>query len=576
MVQFESVDRAELGCAELMRRARLAGAEAVQLELCSFYIDGDLRAKALETLSGEIKFFEKAGFPVALWISSLGYGGMTDPDFLRRFPGYRPLRSFDGRTAAVCSTDVRWREAVAGNVRDFIKAGAKTILFDDDLVQACRPDVCCTCDEHRRRVAARLGVADVTPEQMRDAYTGAPNPLRSACLAEMGESLMEFCRAMREAADSVDSSVMLATCLSISQYDLDGVDVPQMVRLLAGKGAGRPFVRMSGATYWVCHPGNARNWGQGLGGVVEYLRWQAAMLRVEGIVPLDENDPYPRDVGVVPEGLCEAYDRAVIAEGGIVRNKYVIRHNANTKNGIAPEYLAAHLAGRADAERIADIFKDATPVGFEVFAPPHLVRDAVLPTPYAGNRTMQKFFSQPVAGILLSANGAPTRYDRNSGAPLAAFGPAAAKLPMEWLTRGVLVDRDGARILQDRGVDTGMDAKEGVSRVDGWSLYANARGEKFAVSDKGWYDLDGREASPTPVPVREIWRFFTGDELPACVVGARGVHLLAKRRPNGSLAILVNNMRGGAVGPFSVYVSGTARMMALPAYGFQSWIASQP
>lgn len=142
MVQFDSVDRAELGCAELKRRARLAGAEAVQLELCSFYIDGDLRAKALETLSGEIKFFEKAGFPVALWISSLGYGGMTDPDFLRRFPGYRPLRSFDGRTAAVCSTDVRWREAVAGNVRDFIKAGAKTILFDDDLVQACRPDVC--------------------------------------------------------------------------------------------------------------------------------------------------------------------------------------------------------------------------------------------------------------------------------------------------------------------------------------------------------------------------------------------------------------------------------------------------
>jgi hypothetical protein len=42
---------------------------------------------------------------------------------------------------------------------------------------------------------------------------------------------------------------------------------------------------------------------------------------------------------------------------------------------------------------------------------------------------------------------------------------------------------------------------------------------------------------------------------------------MAKRCPDGSLAVLVNNMRGGAVGPFSLSVSGTARRLALPAYG---------
>ena len=333
---------------------------------------------------------------------------------------------------------------------------------------------------------------------MRDAYTGAPNPLRSACLDEMGESLMAFCRAMRAAADEVDPSVMLATCLSVSQYDLDGVDVPQMIRLLAGKGKGRPFVRPSGATYWVCHASNARNWGQGLGGVIEYLRWQAAMLR---------------------------------------------------------------------AERIATLFQEAAPVGFEVFAPPHLVREATLPASYTDMKTLLKFFAQPQAGILLAANGAPTRYDRNSGAPLAVFGPAAATLPKEWLSRGVLIDRDSALILQSRVVDTGLDAKEGVSRVDGWNLYTNAQGEKFAVSEKGWYDLDGREASPTPVPVRAIWKFFTGKEIPIYVEGAKGLHLLAKRRPDGSMAVLVNNLRGGAVGPFALSVSGTLRLLALLAYG---------
>lgn len=567
-VQFDAVDRAEIGCGELLRRAQQAGAESIQLERCEFYLDGECRTEALKTLADEIRFFENAGCPVALWISSLGYGRMTDADFLRRFPDYQPLIGFGGKIDAVCSTDARWRAAAAENVRDFIRAGAKTVLFDDDLVQACRPDVCCVCKEHLRRIAKRLGVPSVTAEQVRDAYAGAPNPLRTAAIDVMGESLMDFCRAMRAAADEVDPNVMLVMCLSISHYDLDGVDVPSMIRLLAGpRHADRPFVRLSGATYWICHKRNPRNWGQGLGGVVEYLRWQSALLRRDGFVPLDENDPYPRDVGIVPEGLCEAYDRAVIAEGGIIRNKYVLRHNAKTGKGIDPEYFDAHMAGRDAAKRIAALFKDATPVGFEIWAPPHLVREATLPTPFAGMNDLLKFFAQPLAGILLAANGAPTRYDRDSGSPLATLGPAAATLPKAWLKRGVLLDRDGARILRDRGVDTGLDAKEGVTTVNGWRLYANAQGEKFAVSEKGWFELDCREQTATPVPVREIWKFFTGEEIPVCLEGAKGVHLLAKRRPDGALAVLVNNMRGEMSGRFELMFGETRRMKELPAFG---------
>lgn len=300
--------------------------------------------------------------------------------------------------------------------------------------------------------------------------------------------------------------------------------------------------------------------------MIEYLRWQAALLRAEGIVPLDENDPYPRDIGVVPADMCEAYDRAMIAEG-VVRNKYVVRHNAKTGKGIAPEYLAAHLAGQNDAARIKSIFEGAESVGFEVFAPPHIVREATLP-PYKGKNQLLKFFAQPLAGILLAANGAPTRYDRDSGAPLAAFGQSAAKLPDAWLSRGVMLDRDGARILQARGIDTGLDATSGVRRVDGWRLYANAKGQHFAVSEKSWYDLDCREASPTSVPVDEIWRFFTGRDLPVRVSGAIGVHLIAKRRPDGTVVALVNNMTDKATTPFSVTAGGAARTMTLPAYGF--------
>ena len=65
-IQFDNVDLSELGCEELLRRARLSGADGIQIERCDFYLDGERRAKELERLGREIGFFEKAGFPVAL------------------------------------------------------------------------------------------------------------------------------------------------------------------------------------------------------------------------------------------------------------------------------------------------------------------------------------------------------------------------------------------------------------------------------------------------------------------------------------------------------------------------------
>ena len=150
-----------------------------------------------------------------------------------------------------------------------------------------------------------------------------------------------------------------------------------------------------------------------------------------------------------------------------------------------------------------------------------------------------------------------------------------AGAPSEVPAREVQLDRDGAVELQKRGVDTGLDAKEGVRTIGEWRLYKNAKGEKFAVCGKGWYDIDCTEATPTPVPIREIWRFFTGEDIPVCLEGVKGVHLIAKRRPDGRLAVLVNNMRGGAVGPFTAIVSGKPRMMALAAYAAEYFKADE-
>ena len=71
--------------------------------------------------------------------------------------------------------------------------------------------------------------------------------------------------------------------------------------------------------------------------------------------------------------------------------------------------------------------------------------------------------------------------------------------------------------------------------------------------------------------MREIWRFFTGEEIPVCVEGAKGVHLVAKRRPDGRLSVLVNNMRGGATGTFALRVCGEVREMSLAAYAAEEF-----
>ena len=50
-VQFDGIDLAERGCAALAEAARRAGADAVQIERCDFYLDGDARKRALERAS---------------------------------------------------------------------------------------------------------------------------------------------------------------------------------------------------------------------------------------------------------------------------------------------------------------------------------------------------------------------------------------------------------------------------------------------------------------------------------------------------------------------------------------------
>lgn len=574
IVQVDTVDITPENRSEILSRVRKSGADGLELAFPEFFAGGEKRRRAMDELAFNIRYFEDAGLAVGVWISTLGYWAAREGDFAKRFPGARRLKSFKGVEAAYCATCPQTLAAAQENVREIARAGAKLILLDDDLVQCCRPGIGCVCDEHLRRFAMKLGRPSVSVDEIVASLTGPSNAVRTAFYDVMGDSLREFCRSLRAAADAVDPSVNLGLCASISHYDMDGAGMDEILGILTAKGA-KPFLRASGATYWPIRPrGNPRNFGQGLGGVAEFVRYQASLFRGHDMLFCDENDTHPRSTEVVPTGMCEVYDKVMLAEG-VVRNKYILRHDSKAYPYVPPTdpkavnfdpgYLSAHVANLFADREIAVLFRGARPFGFRVYRPVCLVREAEMPKEYLGDNAMIKYYSQPLAGIYLTANGAPTQYDRDD-LPGAAFGWEAVKVPASAYARGLVLDREGAEALVKRGVDVGLG--KAAKRVGEWSLYANAQGGKFAVCDKTRHEISYEPEASRSFPANEIWRFFTGTDLPVRLEAGAGVYLLAKERPDGTFAVLVCNMRGEESGPIRVVAGGRSRSLTLAGWGF--------
>ena len=149
-----------------------------------------------------ISFFEKEGFEVGVWTSSLGYGGKMPP-FDEVYPEYQRLVNFDGNSGgAACTTDKKFLELIKDNIRDFAKAGAKFILMDDELVQSVRPGFTCVCPGHLAMLKEATG-KDFTREQVRDLFSGAPSPDRTAFLDVMGKSMEEVKAAAEKAIANI-------------------------------------------------------------------------------------------------------------------------------------------------------------------------------------------------------------------------------------------------------------------------------------------------------------------------------------------------------------------------------------
>ena len=515
--------------------ARAAGADAVQIAVCDFFQRGGARRKMLDNLAFALRETEKAGFATAVWTSSLGYGSPAAPETMERFASSTRLTALDGvahRPAAFCPLDPELREALAENVRDFIRVGAKFILWDDDFIQSARWFVCCTCPRHLALVREKLG-RDVTAAEIRDSFCGGPNAVRTAFLDADRDAAMGLARLLRETADATAPNIGMGLCATYTLYDMEGTDVRDIVAVFAGNGP--KVLRLSGATYWPL-AGSERYPGQGLDGVFEYMRLQRTILAGSGITLLDENDPCPRRTSVVPAWATELFDKAVIASGGIVRNKYILRYPADRSE---QGYLFAHLENKRDDAKLSAMFAGTEDCGWRVVFPEHLVREAEMPEQYVGDRELMNLFSFPIAAHFLAINGHPSTFSGEG--PSIVFGPAAATLDDAAMRRGVALDLYAARLLAKRGIDTGL-IKQAAPQP--FYTHEDAHGRRFAVFGFDAMELDfaGYAAGSHRMALLEALDFF-GAEVPCRVECDSHVYQIVKRDPRtGELSVLVENL----------------------------------
>ena len=546
---------------------RKGGVSVVLVSLEDVFVTGAEREALLERLGKAIGFFAGEGFQVGVWTNSLGYG-YHRPELEAEYPGLMPLTDFDGNTGgAICSTDTLFLGLIRKNVQDFARSGARFILMDDDLVQGVRPGFACACPNHLALLKEATG-KDFTREQVKALFTGPPSADRTAYLDVLGKSMTDFCRSLREAVDEVDPGIVMGICASYTHFDAEGVDMEELVRLLAGEGH-TPFLRLSGATYW---PAVAPRFpGQTLGDVADFVRMQAGWYRDRGIVLFDENDPYPRKSEIVPAAWCELYDKIMIANGGVNRHKYMCCYDPADPDRA---YVEAHLADLEDDRALEGMFAGTEPCGFRVWNSEHLLRDVTLPEEYPGNGPMMVLASHSSGAAFLGANSIPVRFE-GSGGPGIAFGDQARLLPEEAIGSGLILDVPAALALASRGVDVGLlsarpvpsDSIGGTSYeltpredvesqvIDPSCLVCKTRDGIFAI-----YGWDGYEQLSLPSrhwqgdrwigQLKTLYRILSGgEELPAALSGSHPLYLLAALSPDGSrLSLLLCNLGEEPVG----------------------------
>ena len=416
--------------------------------------DKDTNFKNFDVLKNNLSFLSEHGYTPFVWAQAFGFGIPLDEKEAALSKSFERITDFDGNVLgdAMCPLGEDFLKYYEFLIQRIAKAGAKRIMLDDDLCLSVRPGLGCSCEKHLKMLSERLGKKVGRDILKKELFRGEGSELRRVWLDLMGETLIDFCKKVRSFADTVDPDIEMGFCAGYTSWDIEGVDAMTLTKVLAGKN--KPFMRLTGAPYWV---EQKRFDGQGMAQIVEFTRMQRAWCEGEGVEIFTENDSYPRPRYRVPAAILETFDFMIAADSDIGQLKYLFEYYSSPEYEAG--YLSQHLRNRDKRNYVQSIMEKMPSKGIYVHEQMRKVETMAFPDRAPGNfDTMITAFSH--AAELLSSCAIPTTYEKHDGVVI-AFGDSGRTVDLN-NHKGYIIDYPSALALMKRGVDVGIVSAKGA------------------------------------------------------------------------------------------------------------------
>ena len=397
------------------------------------------------SLAEKIAYFQSNGFEVGVWTSTIGHGFLLSHVGEVSDPIFKPIVDIQGRIRhnAFCPLDAQFLNHISRLVASFAKAGADMVLLDDDFRMSQHGDeLCCACDAHLKRISEIVG-EEITAEKIKPyLLSGKANRYRDAWVQVQKQGLTALAQAIRDEVDKVAPSVPVGICTALAPWNVDGVDMVEIAKILAGNS--KPLLRLTGAPYWAI---KKRQFP--LVTVFEIARMLASFAENKGIELMSEGDTYPRPRYVCPASYLELFGAVVRIDGGYDGIlKYMFDYIAGPHFELG--YLERHNENKADIEALAKMFDGGANAGVRIIAKPHTYQNADLDL-----GCVNDISPRPLDATMLGCSSIPTVY-RGRGVCNATFGENARTMDLGLLDDGMILDAVSAVILTERGIDVGL------------------------------------------------------------------------------------------------------------------------
>lgn len=394
-----------------------------------------------------ISEFRSLGLEVGIWFNGFGHGAgfHTGKPKEERYT-YQLMVGADGVCIEECNCplDRKYMKDYLRGVEAVASMNPDLIMLDDDTrINTRRYKMGCTCPLHLAEYAKLVGEEVPRENIERLVFSGGNNKYRKAWFKLLGDTLRNFAKEVRCAVDKHNENIRVGLCTCYDTWDYSGTDGVELAKIFAGNT--EPFTRT------ISPPYHYKKVAVG----VEQTRMQAEWCRDCGIEVFAEGDTYPRTRQTVPARLLEMFDLALLSTGevsGVL--KYVYDYNTPNIN-YETEFVNAHLRNGGLREQFAEIFGGKEAVGVRAYEVMHKNENWVLPdeTPSGVCTKMANtFFSRSIK--LLTLNSIPVIH-KEGGVPV-VFGENARYISKQTLASGAVLDAVAAKILKERGIDTGL------------------------------------------------------------------------------------------------------------------------